>query len=113
MEHALLDCLVQGCAGIVVGTDCPPINAAYVTRAARALERHDLVFGPAADGGFGLVGASRVVPGLFANVEWGGANVQATTLANATRQRMRICLLPQIWDVDTPADWERWVRERD
>jgi rSAM/selenodomain-associated transferase 1 len=112
MEHALFDCLEDRSSGLVVGTDCPPIDAAYVRRAAAALERHDLVFGPAADGGFGLVGVSRVIPGLFADIEWGRASVLAATLANATRQRLRICLLPQIWDVDTPADWDRWLRER-
>jgi rSAM/selenodomain-associated transferase 1 len=112
MEHALLDCLARGCPGIVVGTDCPPIDAGYVKRAAHALALHDAVFGPAADGGFGLVGVSRPITGMFADVEWGRADVLAATLANAMRLRLRICLLPQIWDVDTPADWERWLRER-
>ena len=112
MYGALLDCLAAETAGIVVGTDCPSIDAHYVARATRALDSHDLVLGPAVDGGFGLVGLSRPVAGLFEGVAWGGARALADTLANATRERLRICLLPEIWDVDTAADWGRWLRER-
>jgi hypothetical protein len=113
MYHALSDCLGAGLDGIVVGTDCPEIDAAYVARAAAALALHDLVLGPAADGGFGLVGISRPAPGLFDDVVWGGDQALAGTLANAARLRLRTCLLPQIWDVDDAADWERWQRNSD
>jgi len=112
MADALARCLATGATGIVVGTDCPPVDAAYVARAVAALEHHDLVLGPAADGGFGLVALARAVPGLFDGVIWGGADVLLATLANATRLRLRICLLPEIWDVDTVSDWQRWLRER-
>jgi hypothetical protein len=112
MYHALADCLAAGHHGIVVGTDCPDIDAVYVARAAAALALHDLVLGPAADGGFGLVGLSRPAPGLFDDVVWGGARALAGTLANTARLRLRTCLLPQIWDVDDAADWTRWQRRR-
>jgi uncharacterized protein len=112
MYAALADCLAAGVPGIVVGTDCPPIDARYVGRAARALAWHDVVLGPAADGGYGLVALARPAPGLFDGVRWGSAEALAGTLANAIRMGLRICLLPQIWDVDDPADWARWRRER-
>jgi rSAM/selenodomain-associated transferase 1 len=112
MYGALADCLAAGQSGIVVGTDCPPVDADYVTRAAAALAWHDLVLGPAADGGFGLVGLARPAPGLFADVAWGGAMALGGTLANAMRMRLTTCLLTQIWDVDESADWARWLRER-
>jgi uncharacterized protein len=112
MYAALSDCLAAGVPGIVVGTDCPPIDARYIARAARALAWHDVVFGPAADGGYGLVALARPAPGIFDGVSWGSAEALTGTLANAIRMRLRICLLPQIWDVDDPADWARWRRER-
>jgi hypothetical protein len=111
MHRALADCLACGEWGIVVGTDCPPIDAAYVRRAVRALALHDLVLGPAEDGGFGLVGLSKPVPGLFDGVAWGGDQALRGTLANAIRLRLRICLLPAIWDVDEVDDWQRWERD--
>ena len=112
MYHALADCLATGHAGIVVGTDCPELDAAYVSRAAAVLARHDVVLGPAEDGGFGLVGLARPAFGVFDGVAWGGPQALSGTLANAMRLRLRTCLLPQIWDVDTFPDWERWQRRR-
>jgi glycosyltransferase A (GT-A) superfamily protein (DUF2064 family) len=58
------------------------------------------------------VGLSRTAGGLFDGVAWGGAQALSGTLANAVRLRLRTCLLPQIWDVDTLADWERWQRRQ-
>lgn len=112
MHRALADCLASGAWGIVVGTDCPPVDAAYVRRALHALALHDVVFGPAEDGGFGLVGLSTPAPGLFDGVTWGGSEALGGTLANAFRLRLRVCLLPAIWDVDELDDWRRWERQR-
>jgi len=112
MYVALTDCLALGEQGIVVGTDCPPVDAAYVRRAMQVLALHDVVLGPAEDGGFGLVGLSKPAPELFDGVAWGGNQALAATLANAIRLRLRICLLPAIWDVDEVEDWRRWERQR-
>jgi len=113
MYDAMMDSLAADERGIVVGTDCPPVDAAYVARAAAALRHHDLVLGPAEDGGFGLVGLARPAPGLFAGVAWGGPAVLSRTLANAIAAGLQVCLLPQIWDVDTFDDWRRWAAAQD
>lgn len=113
MYDAMMDSLAAELRGIIVGTDCPSVDAAYVARAAAALRHHDLVLGPAEDGGFGLVGLARAAPGLFAGVAWGGSAVLSRTLANAIAAGLRVCLLPQIWDVDTVDDWRRWTALQD
>jgi glycosyltransferase A (GT-A) superfamily protein (DUF2064 family) len=66
MRHALNHALAHGGAGggpcekaIVVGTDIPDVAAAHVDAAVRALDAHDVVFGPAADGGYYLLGVKR------------------------------------------------------
>lgn len=97
---------------VLIGTDCPLIDRGYVERAFAALERHALVLGPAADGGFGLIGWTRPVPGLFDGVTWGRADVLAETLRNAIAAGVHICLLPEIWDVDDLAGWQRWLAEQ-
>jgi len=112
MHGALAECLASDAWGIVVGTDCPPLDVAYVRRALQALALHDVVFGPAEDGGFGLVGLSKPAPGLFDGVAWGGSEALGGTLANALRLRLRVCLLPAIWDVDEVDDWRRWEQQR-
>lgn len=108
MAHALACALEDGVPGIVVGTDCPPIDGAYLAHALSMLRNHDVVFGPAEDGGYGLVGLSHPCPELFTNVAWSTDRALADTLRNAIRARLRVALLPAIWDVDEPADWRRW-----
>lgn len=73
---------------VLVGSDIPALRASHIARAFALLGRHDLVFGPARDGGFWLVGARRVRPlprSLFAGVRWSTASTLAGTLAGLPR----------------------------
>ena len=56
---------------IIVGSDCPNISAATLKLASKALGQTDLVIGPAEDGGYVLIGASRFEKALFTGVAWG------------------------------------------
>jgi rSAM/selenodomain-associated transferase 1 len=68
---------------IVVGSDIPGLGAGQVGRALAALGQKPLVFGPAGDGGFYLVGAAAPPPaGLFAGVAWSTGSVLRDSLAN-------------------------------
>ena len=69
---------------VIVGTDVPGITPAHIAAAFSALGRHDAVFGPAADGGYWLVGLRRRprVLQAFADVRWSTAHALADTLAN-------------------------------
>src|SRR5437868_1323023 len=51
---------------VAVGTDCPELDAGLVRDAFARLADCDAVFGPAADGGYYLVGAARALPEVFA-----------------------------------------------
>jgi glycosyltransferase A (GT-A) superfamily protein (DUF2064 family) len=69
---------------VLVGSDIPAMRPSHIARAFALLGRHDLVFGPASDGGFWLVGARRSRPlprALFAKVRWSTAQALADTLA--------------------------------
>jgi len=90
---------------VIVGTDIPDLRRGHVARALRALGSHDWVFGPAADGGYWLIGAARVRPGPrdpFAGVRWSSPHTRADTLANL--RRFRVANLEQLADIDTGAD---------
>lgn len=68
---------------IIVGSDIPGLTADHVAAAVAALRCSDLVFGPAVDGGYWLIGASSPPPAdLFANVGWSTASALTDTLAN-------------------------------
>ena len=72
---------------VLVGTDIPALGPSHITAAFRLLGRRDLVFGPAADGGFWLVGARRSprLPPLFGQVRWSSAHALEDALANLPR----------------------------
>jgi hypothetical protein len=94
---------------VIVGTDIPDIAPAHINQAFTALGSHDAVFGPAADGGYWLVGLKRRphVLDIFANVRWSSEHALADTLANF-RSGRRIAMLEHLEDVDGGASFERW-----
>ncbi len=97
---------------VVVGSDIPDLDAGHIARAFKALGRHDWVFGPAADGGYWLVGARRRrAPWRpFDAVRWSSPNALADSLANL--KGARVALLEQLHDVDTGADLARLRRKK-
>jgi len=93
---------------LVIGADAPHVPAGSLAEAAEALaEGAELVLGPAADGGYYLIGLRAPAPGLFTGIAWGGAGVLAATLARAARLGLRTHLLPPTFDVDDAADLAR------
>jgi len=109
MQYTLASNLTDGAVPILIGTDCPDIDHAYVSAAFEALEHCDVVLGPAEDGGYGLVGVKRDWPGLFTDVPWGTAEVLATTLVRARESDADVTLLKSVSDVDTIDDWHRYL----
>jgi rSAM/selenodomain-associated transferase 1 len=108
MRLTLTDMLHRGSKAVLMGCDCPTIDAGYVAAAFAALDRSDLVLGPAADGGYGLIGVRREVPDVFSNVRWGRADVLAATLARAAALDVETTLLEEVWDVDDLTGWKRY-----
>ena len=89
---------------IGIGTDVPTLTAAILQQADKNLEDHDLVLGPAADGGYYLIGMNSLHPELFADIEWGTERVYGQTLAICTRLNLKIAELPVLHDIDRPED---------
>lgn len=95
---------------LLVGTDCPIVDAALLLRCAQALQHADAVFLPAEDGGYGLVGLNAPHPALFAPLQWGGADVMAQTRARARALGLALAEPATVWDVDRPQDVDRLER---
>ena len=98
---------------VLVGTDIPALGAQHIAEAFRVLGRHDLVFGPARDGGFWLVGARRspCLPPLFGKVRWSSPHALDDTLANLPR-RLSIGFAAKLDDVDNGEAYRRLVPRR-
>ena len=109
MARALARGIDRAGRAVLIGTDCPVIDAAYLRRAAQRLEAGaEIVLGPAEDGGYVLVGASRVVPAMFDAMQWGVATVLATTRARLRTSEITPAELNVLWDVDRPEDYDRY-----
>jgi rSAM/selenodomain-associated transferase 2/rSAM/selenodomain-associated transferase 1 len=97
---------------IIIGADCPELDAALIERAFELLRTQPLVFGPAKDGGYYLVGLSRPLPALFQGIAWSTNSVLADSIARARPLGIEPCLLPELSDVDEPADLPSWENAR-
>jgi rSAM/selenodomain-associated transferase 1 len=109
MAHAFGEAFAAGAGRVVViGTDCPSLSGELLTQAFAQLLTHDLVVGPAADGGYYLLGMNALAPELFENKAWSTASVLPDTLADAARLGLRVAQLPTLHDVDSAADLATW-----
>jgi rSAM/selenodomain-associated transferase 2/rSAM/selenodomain-associated transferase 1 len=104
MEDALARALARAPRACLVGTDAPALDGKRVREALQALDDHDLVLGPAEDGGYYLLATSSPVPELFRRIPWSTGRVLAVTLERARALGLRTHLLPALRDVDTLAD---------
>jgi uncharacterized protein len=95
---------------IIIGTDCPGLNADLLKLAFQALHSHDLVLGPAIDGGYYLIGLRRFIPELFVGINWGTSDVLPQTVNIASKLDLSVGYLPPLADIDRPEDLPVWER---
>jgi len=108
MYHALSSQLEQFEKVILVGSDCPVLSSDYLSLAAERLNSADLVLGPSDDGGYVLIGTTKVVPGCLDNIQWGTESVLDATVTNVNSCRLTVTLQDPLWDVDIGEDYRRW-----
>ncbi|BCO30901.1 hypothetical protein TspCOW1_10040 [Thiohalobacter sp. COW1] len=113
MGNALAAELRHADFAILIGSDCPGIDPAYIEAAAARLQAGvPWVFGPAIDGGYGLVGTCRADPAPFRNIDWGTAEVMAQTRDRCRAAGLAWEELDALYDIDTREDWLRLQRDR-
>ena len=98
---------------VLIGSDIPAIETRHIAAAFHLLGRCDLVFGPADDGGFWLVGARRRprLPPLFRTVRWSSADALADALAGLPR-RLAVGFVETLEDVDNGESYRRLLPHR-
>lgn len=110
MERAIAAALGEGARKVVViGGDCPGLTRGHLAAAFAALDGADVVLGPAADGGYYLIGMKHAHGALFRGIAWGGAEVRAATLAAAEAADLKVAQLGLLSDVDLADDLPVWA----
>ena len=95
---------------IFLGGDCPHLTTEILMKCKRQMENHEVVIGPACDGGYYLIGIKKPWPQLFEGIDWGTERVQEQTLFRIRENALNYFLLPELEDVDDLASWERAKR---
>jgi uncharacterized protein len=94
---------------IIIGTDCPELDKSYIESALQALDKHDAVIGPAADGGYVLLGLKQFSPELFSDFSWGTSSVLKQTRAVLKQLGWSWHELETRHDLDRPEDLTRFT----
>ncbi|MEH6589500.1 MAG: TIGR04282 family arsenosugar biosynthesis glycosyltransferase [Halioglobus sp.] len=93
---------------ILVGSDCPALDRAYLRQASAVLDSHQVVIGPAEDGGYVLIGATAISAEYFNGIVWGQNRVFADTVRLLDGAGCHWQCLPVLPDVDRPEDLPGW-----
>ncbi len=94
---------------IFFGADTPDLTVEIVRDAAELLvHSHDVVIGPAEDGGYYLIGMKYPLPQLLRDMPWSTEQVLPTTLARLKELAIEPFLLETLADCDRPDDLARW-----
>lgn len=104
MARATERTIARGENALLMGTDCPTLDAAAIADLADALGDHDAAVIPASDGGYVALALARFDISLFRGIAWSSDAVLAATLARIAALGWRIALRPAMHDIDDPAD---------
>lgn len=114
MHHAFVDVFRREYDRVVLlGSDCPGIPADYLKQAFDELSAHDVVLGPARDGGYCLVGftAGSLRKEVFEEIPWSTTRVLAATISAIEECSLELSILPQREDIDTLEDLTRFAAD--
>jgi uncharacterized protein len=93
---------------LLVGTDCPQLDAVHLRRAAELLDDSDAVLYPTFDGGYVLLGLRRFDPRLFEQIPWSTAEVADRTIECIHELGWSLAVGGMLHDIDEPTDL-RWL----
>lgn len=114
MYNAIKSELKESNQVCLIGSDTPFITKQIIDEAFDALSHVDMVFGPAKDGGYYLVGMKNVPPKeLFLVKKWSHANVLKEALEVCKQLNLEVHLLPTLLDIDTKEDFDEWIESQD
>lgn len=94
---------------VVIGSDLPGMGGATLAAGFSGLRDSGASIGPAADGGYYLLGLNRLVPGIFRDIPWSSAAVFGDTIERLRAGGVEPALLPMMQDVDVASDLPREI----
>ncbi len=109
MCNALSDLFRAGAVkALIVGADIPDLNRSIIKRAFSELDHFDIVIGPAADGGYYLIGMKSLYPGIFRGIAWSTDKVLEDTVTLISKSCLTYKKIAVLSDVDSLQDLEKF-----
>ncbi|HZH95068.1 MAG TPA: TIGR04282 family arsenosugar biosynthesis glycosyltransferase [Flavisolibacter sp.] len=96
---------------IIIGSDCIELTPRILENAFGQLETHDVVIGPANDGGYYLLGMKGLHESFFQNKAWSTGEVYTATVADFNSLQLSFYSLPVLIDIDTEEDWNAVIKK--
>lgn len=113
LERAFCEAFEEGCsAACAIGTDHPTLPLDHVRLAFGSLRGHDVVIGPADDGGYYLLALAEPRPRLFAGMPYSTSALYDAVLSAIHECGLRLHELPVWYDVDDAASLRRLIGDR-
>lgn len=94
---------------ILIGSDCPYVSDKIIKQAETALDDNNFVLGPSTDGGYYLIGMTKVTQVVFNEIEWSTEKVLQQTIDNISSISQSYFLLEPFTDIDHLKDWEDYI----
>lgn len=91
----------------IIGSDCFELTANIIGQAFDFLKEAEVVIGPSNDGGYYLLGLTRLQPALFTHIDWSTPQVLHQTVNKCHAGGLAYLLLPALDDIDEEGDWLR------
>ncbi|MDG1730154.1 MAG: TIGR04282 family arsenosugar biosynthesis glycosyltransferase [Algibacter sp.] len=88
----------------LIGSDLPDIKTSHINNGLNALKQNEVVFGPAEDGGYYLIGLSKMHNFVFENKPWSRSNLLEKTLSELKENSVTFTTLDTLNDIDTYED---------
>ncbi len=105
MKNAFIDGFKAGYNRIVlIGSDLPDIKSEHLKTGLQALDENDVVFGPAEDGGYYLIGLSKMHDFIFENKPWSESYLLEKTIHELKEKHVKFSTLVTLNDIDTFED---------
>ena len=108
LKEAIYDTFNRGFKKVLcIGSDCADLTPEIIQEAYKRLDQHDVVIGPAEDGGYYLIGTKKPTNYLFEDKTWSSQVLIEETLASIKEQNESVALLEKLSDIDTIEDLKR------
>jgi rSAM/selenodomain-associated transferase 1 len=114
MLNGVIDALQDYQYCIVIGTDAPALDSSRIKQAIDILRSNtEVVYVPAEDGGYVLVGLQKPYAFLFQDISWGSSDVMQQSRNRLIENKVSFEELAVCWDIDRIEDYQRYLKSTD